>query len=90
MKKVCIFAAYTVVALALAGCGAASISPNYQSTNTDLMRVRGDIPSQKAPEIINMGSYCLQVTDKWKADDKTPDHQTIWSKDTFRKAIPCR
>jgi len=90
MKKVCVFVAYAVVALTLAGCGAASIAPNYQSTNTDLMRVGGDIPSQKEPETINMGSYCLQVADKWKADVKTPDHQTIWTKDTFRKVIPCR
>jgi hypothetical protein len=90
MKKVCVLAVYTVVALTLAGCGATSIAPNYQSTNTDLLRVGGDIPSQKEPETINMGSYCLQVTDKWKTDGKTPDHQTIWTKDTLRNVIPCR
>jgi len=89
MKKVCIFAAYAVVALALAGCGAASIAPNYQSTNADLMRVGGEMPTQKEPEVITMGSYCLQVTDKWKADVRTPDRQTIWTKDTLRKAVPC-
>ncbi|WP_028318983.1 hypothetical protein [Desulfobulbus elongatus] len=90
MKKMCVFAAYAVAALALAGCGAATIAPNYQSTNPDLMRIGGDTPGQKEPEIINMGSYCLQVMDKWKADGKTPDGQMIWTKDSFRTAVPCR
>ncbi|MCL1980752.1 MAG: hypothetical protein FWG62_06720 [Proteobacteria bacterium] len=89
MKKACVLAA-CAAALILAGCGAATIAPNYQSTNPDLMRIGGDTPGQKEPEIINMGSYCLQVNDKWKTDGKTPDSQTIWTKDTFRKVIPCR
>ena len=90
MKKVCILAAYAAAALTLAGCGAATIAPNYQSTDPNAMRIGGEMPSQSEPKIITMGSYCLQVGDKWKADGKTPDHQTIWTKDTFRKAIPCR
>lgn len=90
MKKICAFLVYAVVAVALAGCGAATIAPNYQSTNPDLMRIGGETPGNKEPEVINMGSYCLQVTDKWKTDGKTPDGQMIWTKDSFRKVIPCR
>ena len=90
MKKICALVVYAAVALALAGCGAATIAPNYQSTNPDLMRIGGDPPGSKDSEIINMGSYCLQVTDKWKADGKTPDGQMIWTKDSYRKAVPCR
>jgi len=92
MKKVCVFAATAIAALSLAGCSLTTptIAPNYQSTNTDLMRVGGDVPGQKEPEVVNMGSYCLQVRDTWKADGKTPDGQVIWTKDSFRKVIPCR
>lgn len=90
MNKLCAFVVYAAAALTLAGCGAATIAPNYQSTNPELMRIGGDTPSQKEPEIINMGSYCLQVIDKWKSDGKTPDGQMIYTKDSFRKAVPCR
>lgn len=90
MNKISAFCLYAACALILAGCGAATIQPNYASTNPDLMRIGGDSPGNREPEIVNMGSYCLQVTDKWKVDGKTPDGQTIWSKDTFRKVVPCR
>jgi len=30
------------------------------------------------------------ILDKWKTDGKTPDGQMIWTKDSFRKVIPCR
>jgi len=91
MKKACILATCAVTALTLAGCGmATTIAPNYQSTNPDLMRIGGEAPGQKEPEIINMGSYCLQVTNRWKTDGKTPDGQTIWTMDSLRKVIPCR
>jgi hypothetical protein len=90
MNKVGVFFIYAFVAVTLAGCGAATIAPNYQSTNPELMRIGGDTPGNKEAEILNMGSYCLQVTDKWKVDGKTPDGQTIWTKDSFRKVIPCR
>jgi hypothetical protein len=53
------------------------------------MRIGGDTPVDKEPEIVNLGSYCLKVTEKWKADGKTPDGQTIWSKDSFRKVTSC-
>ncbi|MDR3629509.1 MAG: hypothetical protein P4L42_04160 [Desulfocapsaceae bacterium] len=78
------------IAVSLAGCGLGTMKPNYTSTNNDLLRIGGDKPSDKEPEIINSGSYCLQIIDKWKADGKTPDGQTIWSKDSLRKALPCR
>ena len=42
------------------------------------MRIGGETPGNKEPEILNLGSYCLQVTDKWKNDGKTPDGQAIW------------
>ena len=90
MKRVCACAVYVMAALALAGCGATTIAPNYHSANPDLLRIGGDTPGQKEPEIINMGSYCLQVTDKWKTEGKTPDGQAIGTKDSFRKVIPCR
>jgi hypothetical protein len=90
MNKLCLFFVCAAVAAALAGCGAATINPNYTSANPDLMRIGGDAPGDKEPEIINLGSYGLRVSDKWKADGKTPDGQMIWSKDTFRKVIPCR
>ncbi len=78
------------IAVAMAGCGTTTIKPNYTSTNADLLRIGGGEPSDKEPEIINMGSYCLKVTEKWKPDGKTPDGQTIWSKDSIRQATPCR
>ena len=79
-----------VFAVAVSGCGIATIKPNYTSNNTDLMRIGGEKPADKEPEIINMGSYCLKITEKWKADGKTPDGQTIWSKDSNRETVPCQ
>jgi hypothetical protein len=90
MNKLCALFVYAAIAVSLTGCGKATINPNYTSANPDLMRIGGESPETKEPEIVNMGSYCLRVADKWKTDGKTPDGQTIWSKDTFRKVIPCR
>ena len=89
MNKLYIFSVCTAIAFTIAGCSTATIKPNYTSTNPDVMRIGGDRPGDKEPEIANMGSYCLQITEKWKADGKTPDGQTIWSKDSLRKAVPC-
>jgi hypothetical protein len=89
MKKLCTLFVFAVLAATLTGCGVSTIVPNYSSTNPDLMRIGGEMPSQKEPEMLNLGSYCLQVTDKWKPDGKTPDSQMIWSKDSYRKAVPC-
>ena len=93
MNKLCALFVYAVIAVSLTGCvkgGKTTINPNYTSANPDLMRIGGEAPENKEPEIVNMGSYCLRVADKWKTDGKTPDGQTIWSKDTFRNVIPCR
>jgi hypothetical protein len=90
MKKLCVYCASAALALTLAGCGATTINPNYSSANPELMRIGGDAPGTKEPELLNLGSYCLQVTDKWKSDGKTPDGQVIWTKDSFRKVTPCR
>ena len=90
MNKLCAFFVYAVIAVSLAGCNKATINPNYTSANPDLMRIGGAAPENTDPESVNMGSYCLRVVDKWKTDGKTPDGQTIWSKDTFRSVIPCR
>ena len=78
------------ILVTLTGCAAGKIAPNYTSTNPDVLRVGGDKPVDKEPEILNMGSYCLQVLEKWKTDGETPDNQKIWTKDTFRKVAPCR
>ena len=93
MNKMCAFLVYAVIAVAMTGCsyfGTTTIPPNYTSANPELMRIGGEAPGDKEPEIINMGSYCLRVTEKWKEDGKTPDGQRIWSKDSFRKVVPCR
>ena len=90
MNRFYVFFTCAALAVTMAGCGFGTIKPNYTSTNVDLMRIGGDKPNDKGPETVNMGSYCLLVTDKWKVDGKTPDGQTIWTKDTFRKAIPCQ
>lgn len=87
LRVVCVCA---VVAVALTGCGEKTVNPNFSSANPELLRIGGEKPEDKGPEIINMGSYCLSVTEKWKADGKTPDGQMLWSKDSLRKAIPCR
>ena len=90
MNKLCIFFVCATIAVTIVGCGAATIKPNYALTNTDQMRIGGDTPDNKEPEIVNLGSYCLKITEKWKSDGKTPDGQTIWTKDSFRKATPCQ
>ena len=90
MKKVRLFFMYATVATAVAGCGTTTINPNYSSANPELMFIGTEAPAGKAPEMLNLGSYCLNVTEKWKVDGKTPDGQTIWTKDSFRKVVPCR
>lgn len=82
-------AALAFAALGLAGCSS-TLAPTYTSTNVDLLRIGGDKPSKPEPQQMNLGTYCLQVVDNWKEDGTTPDGQSIWSKDTSRKAIPCK
>ncbi len=90
MKKIAAMLVCGAVAAALAGCGAKTIPPSYTSANPDLMRIGGDEPENKEAQILNLGSYCLQVLEEWKVDGKTPDGQTIWTKDSYRKVVPCR
>ncbi|MGE4559160.1 MAG: hypothetical protein AB7E77_03080 [Desulfobulbus sp.] len=90
MKKIAALFVCAAAAAALAGCGAKTIPPSYTSADPDLMRIGGDAPGDKEPQILNLGSYCLQVRDEWKTDGKTPDGQTIWTKDSLRKVVPCR
>jgi predicted small lipoprotein YifL len=89
MKKIAALLVFAAVAAVLAGCGAKTMPPSYTSANPDLMRIGGDEPSSTEPVILNLGSYCLQVRDEWKADVKTPDGFTIWTKDSYRKVVPC-
>ncbi|CAK0762676.1 conserved exported hypothetical protein [Gammaproteobacteria bacterium] len=79
----------SVAVFSLAGC-ATQLQPNYTSTDPEQMRVGGAKPVESEPAIHNLGSYCLQVSEKWKSDSETPDGQTIWSKDTLRQVVPCR
>jgi hypothetical protein len=94
MNKVSVFFISAAIAVTLTGCSnlmpASTINPNYTSANPELMRIGGDAPIDKEPEMVNLGSYCLRVTEKWKADGQTPDGQKIWSRDTLRKVVPCR
>lgn len=90
MNKIYAFFAYAAISVTLAGCGAATVSPNYSSAQPDLMRIGGGIPDAKEPETLNLGSYCLQVTEKWNADGKTPDDQVIWTKDSIRRVVSCK
>lgn len=89
-KKLRVFFVFAVIAVTATACSVGTIKPNYTSTNANLMRIGGEQPVDKEPTITNMGSYCLQVTDKWKADGKTPDGQTIWTLDSLRKVVPCQ
>jgi|GEM_PF-228617 len=96
MKKFGILLFCGIMAAALAGCGimapttSTTINPNYASPNPDLMSIGMDAPTEKPSEILNLGSYCVSITEKWKRDGKTPDGQSIWTKDHLRKVVPCR
>lgn len=90
MNKYRKYFGYVVMAGFLTGCAAPTITPTYTSTDPELMRIGGEKPEDSKPEIVSMGSYCLQIDDKWKENGKTPDGQSIWTKDSFRSVIPCR
>ncbi len=90
MRKIVLSFLFAIIAATLAGCGTTTINPNYSSANPELMFIGSEAPAAKAAETLNLGSYCLSVTEKWKVDGKTPDGQTIWTKDSLRKVVPCR
>ncbi len=66
------------------------IKPNYTSSNPDIMRVGGSSPEKPLTTTENVGSFCLEVSDNWHRDGKTPDGQALWAKDTARKVVPCK
>lgn len=72
-----------------AGC-AQVIRPNYTSTKPDIMRVGGDTPAEPRTTVVNVGSFCLEISDNWHQDGETPDGQALWAKDTARKVVPCK
>jgi len=90
MKKLCMYFGCAAVAVIINGCAATTITPNYVSTDPELLRIGGDQPINDEAKVINLGSYCLRVEEKWKTDGQTPDGQTIWSKDSFRAVAPCK
>ena len=73
---------------ALAGCASNTIVPNYATSNPNI-QVGGERPADVGPNVENAGSFCLQVTEIWHQDGKTPDGQALWAKDTQRKVVPC-
>ncbi|MGI6655621.1 MAG: hypothetical protein ACOX5Z_02115 [Desulfobulbus sp.] len=89
MKKIYLCIGCLVAAGLLSGCGATTVKPNYTSEDPQIMRIGGEMPSAAEAEVLNLGSYCVQVRDQWKEDGKTPDGQQIWTKDSFRRVVPC-
>ncbi|CAK0767035.1 conserved exported hypothetical protein [Gammaproteobacteria bacterium] len=77
------------VSVLLAGCST-PLKPNYTTTNPELIRIGGEKPVERSAEIMNTGTYCLRISHIWKSDTKTPDGDTIWTMDTFRKATACK
>jgi hypothetical protein len=86
MKCYSIFAVGT--AILLGGCASRTIAPDYNSTNPNL-QIGGERPVDIGPTREAAGSYCLEVSEKWHSDGKTPDGKTLWARDTFRKVVPC-
>ncbi|MEX2482823.1 MAG: hypothetical protein WD928_18355 [Gammaproteobacteria bacterium] len=82
-----LFSIALVAALAT-GCATQTIAPTYSTDNPNI-QVGGQRPVDGMPEVVNAGSFCLQVTDKWHQDGKTPDGTALWAKDTHRKVVPC-
>jgi len=77
-----------LMASLLAGCAGNTIAPSYTSTNPNI-QVGGTKPADLPATLENAGSFCLQVTERWHEDGKTPDGQKLFAKDTARKVVPC-
>ncbi|MCL2790644.1 MAG: hypothetical protein FWD79_08360 [Desulfobulbus sp.] len=90
MKNKGLLPGVVLLAVILTGCNAATINPNYSSANPEWMFIGEKAPAEKPTETLNLGSYCLSVSEKWKMDGKTPDGQNIWTKDSLRSITPCR
>lgn len=76
------------MSLALAACATNTIKPSYETSNPDI-QVGGPRPDDGQAHIENAGSFCLEVTEKWHQDGKTPDGKALWARDTYRKVVPC-
>ncbi len=76
------------LALLLTGCASNTIAPSYQISNPNI-QIGGERPVDVAPTVENTGSFCLQISDKWHNDGKTPDGQVLWAKNTVRQVVPC-
>lgn len=87
MKNRSILAVLVIVVI-LMGCST-TLKPSYSSTDPDAMRIGNEKPEDKASEVMNMGSFCQEVSHRWNEDGKTPDGQKVWSKAITRKIIPC-
>jgi hypothetical protein len=80
--------AFIVLACLLGACASPTIVPTYDTSNPNI-HVGGPRPDDVPPAVERAGSFCLQVSEKWHQDGKTPDGKALWSKDTFRKVVPC-
>jgi hypothetical protein len=89
MNKIFQYFACATIALTMAGCATPTITPTYLSSDLELMRIGSEQPKNNEAVVVNMGSYCMQTVERWKADGKTPDGQTIWTKDSLRNVALC-
>jgi len=74
--------------LLCAACASNTIVPTYETSNPHI-KVGDPAPVDVGPTIENAGSFCLEITEKWHQDGKTPDGQPLWAKDTARRVVPC-
>lgn len=88
VKPVARAAGAAMFAALIAGCANTTIAPSYSSTNPNI-QVGGTKPADLPSTLENAGSFCLQVTERWHEDGKTPDGQKLFAKDTARKVVPC-
>lgn len=72
----------------LTGCATQTIVPSYDTSNPDL-QIGGSRPQDAPPRIEPAGSFCLEVSERWHLDGRTPDGTALWSRDTLRKVVPC-
>ena len=84
-EYLCIIAA----TIGLGGCAGNTITPNYTTTDPNV-QVGGEQPANTGPETTDIGSFCMDVSHKWHEDGETPDGKTLWSRDTYRKVVPCK
>lgn len=89
MKTFYLPLAASVLALGVSACTTV-LKPSYIVSDPEVMQISSKRPVAKPAELVNLGQFCVSVQGQWKADGETPDGQTIWTKDTYRKAAACR